>query len=66
MADLALHGLIQKARKDAEALPYKFMPGGNGVRLWRRWTSGWGLIGELQSAEDAEDFLVGKLTQEDR
>lgn len=66
MPDLILHGLIQKAKRDARELPYKIMPGGKGVRLWRKTDIGWNCIGELVSQEDAEDLLVGKLTQEDR
>lgn len=61
-----VHGLLQKARKDAEALPYKFCPGGKGVRLWRRYPVGWAIVGELITADDAEDFLMSKLTQEER
>lgn len=52
-----VHGLLQKARKDAEALPYKFCPGGKGVRLWRLYPVGWAIVGELVTADDAVDFL---------
>lgn len=63
---MPVHGLIQKALIDASTLPYKIYPGGRGFRLWTMTPVGWKSIGELSDPQDAEDFLVGKLTQEDR
>jgi hypothetical protein len=60
-----LHGLIQRAKLQAEQIPYKLYPGGKGVRVWRFSPIGWVIVGEL-TRDEAEDFLVGKLTQEDR
>jgi hypothetical protein len=66
MTERLLHGLIQKALIDANTLPYVSYNGGKGKRIWRKSVMGWNCIGELSSDQDAEDFLVGKLTQEDR
>jgi hypothetical protein len=61
-----VHGLLQKARHDAEALPYRYKNEGDKIKVWKLHPVGWVVIGHLLSIEDAEDFLVGKLTQEDR
>lgn len=60
-----LPGLIQKALLDANALhlDYRINPNGE---VWRYSPIGWIKTGQLADPSDREDFLVGKLTQEDR
>ncbi len=65
MAQAILHGLIQKALITASELKdsYRINPNGD---LWAMTPLGWMKTGEILKPQDAEDFLVGKLTQEDR
>jgi fermentation-respiration switch protein FrsA (DUF1100 family) len=60
-----LNGLLQKALLDAQGLhqSYRINPNGD---LWRYSPLGWIKTGEIHNERDREDFLVGKLTQEDR
>lgn len=58
-----LHGLLQKAKLDAEAVKVKAFPGGKGFRVWRQTKVGWTFVAEMVSAEDVEDFIVAQLTQ---
>lgn len=60
-----IHGLLQKARIDASTTPYRIFPGGKGFRIWLI-DGGSSFVAEVVHREDAEDFLVGKLCQEDR
>ena len=64
MTERVLHGLIQKALLTASELPsrYRINPDG---QLWRMTPNGWRPVGGLLAADDREDFLVSKLTQED-
>ena len=63
----SLHGLIQKARIDASLSEYRSHPlsNGKGYTLWRKSPVGLIQVGMVASKEDAEDFLLSKLTQED-
>lgn len=57
------HGLIQKAKRDAEAVKVKALPGGKGFRVWRHTKAGWRFVAEMVSEEDVEDFILAQLTQ---
>lgn len=63
MSTRLVHGLIQKAKRDAENAPYKIYPGGEGFRLWRLTSTGWTIIGTLKHRQDAEDLILAKLPQ---
>lgn len=65
MADIT-HGLLQKAKRDANEIPWKICPGGMGFRAWTNETGQWSFVAEFRHKTDAEDFLVSKLTQEER
>lgn len=64
-APVIVHGLIQKAKLDAEALKLTCLINSAG-QIWRRTGCGWSLEGTLDKRQDREDFLVAQLTQEDR
>jgi hypothetical protein len=60
-----LHGLLQKAKQDAENLHHRLRVGNDG-KVWCMMQFGWKVTGELIDPMDREDFLLSKLTQEDR
>lgn len=60
------HGLIQKANLDAHALGFKILPGPKGFTAWRYTPRGWAWNADFGTMDDAEDYLVGKLCQEER
>lgn len=66
MAERLLHGLIQKAKLQAEALRYVITFGADGT-IYRMTPTGWRTDdSKLSDARDREDFLVAQLSQEDR
>ena len=65
MAPIVLHGLIQKAKLDAEALPIRLQINTAG-QIWKHDGFQWRPSGTLPDKQDREDFLVAQLTQEDR
>lgn len=68
MAERILNGLIQKANLDAHALGFKILPSSKGptFTVWRYTPKGWTWNADFGLKSDAEDYLVGKLCQEDR
>lgn len=65
--DRVQHGLIQKAKRDAEALAKTIRIDTDG-KIWRIGAYGyWQDTGDrLRSPADRESFLVAQLSQEDR
>lgn len=62
---LVLHGLIQKAKIQAEDLHTRLRAGSSGD-VWEMRQYGWVKTGQLIDPQNREDFLVSQLTQEDR
>jgi hypothetical protein len=60
-----LHGLIQRAFIQATSLHDNYRSDTTGA-IWRYSPLGWIKIGQLMNLQDAEDFLLSKLSQEDR
>lgn len=61
-----VHGLLQKALIDANRICAEIRIGSDGS-IWRMTPSGWKASPDrLTNPRDREDFLVGKLTQEER
>lgn len=65
MGEKILPGLIQKALIQASELRDHTRINPNGD-VWSMSPLGWIKTGHLANERDREDFLVGKLTQEDR
>lgn len=63
MAAAVLHGLIQKAANEANALNDTWRAHTNG-EIWLQGATGWYCVGKLARGQDREDFLLSKLTQE--
>jgi hypothetical protein len=63
-----LHGLIQKAELDALNMPWRTYEKSSFwiVEKWAPKQGEWLHVCRCETQDEAEDFLVGKLTQEDR
>jgi hypothetical protein len=62
---MTVHGLLQKSRLDAERLPYRIKPiRGGWYRIIRPCPTGETHIKWCSTMEDAETFLVRKLSVE--
>lgn len=62
---MVIHGLLQKARLDAERLPYRIRPTQDGwYKVVRVCATGEAHIRWCRHEEDAETFLMKKLSVE--
>jgi hypothetical protein len=61
-----MHRLVETAARAACGIDFRVKPGERGWTVWRRAPTGWVWNADFAVREDAEDYLVCKLAQEDR